>query len=151
MSLSIRRQVDRMRIRWPDFKLVERNRQFARWTGTLQPLSQGYRIQISLGRIRRGQSGADLVREDVRVVDPLLQRRSEDPDGQIPHVYSVPGDPKRPRLCLHDPEQAEWHGGRYVADTIVPWTIDWLACYEGWLVTGRWVGGGRHPDGTIDL
>ena len=31
-----------------------------------------------------------------------------------------------------------------VARIIVPWTIDWLACYEGWLATGEWTGGGRH-------
>ena len=30
--------------------------------------------------------------------------------------------------------------------TIVPWTIDWLACYEGWLATGEWAGGGIHTD-----
>jgi len=31
-----------------------------------------------------------------------------------------------------------------IALTTVPWAADWLACYEGWLATGRWHGGGRH-------
>jgi len=32
-----------------------------------------------------------------------------------------------------------------IADTIVPWTADWLAHYEIWLVTGDWYGGGEWP------
>ncbi|WP_244438191.1 hypothetical protein [Afipia birgiae] len=31
-----------------------------------------------------------------------------------------------------------------IASTTVPWALDWLACYELWLMTGRWTGGGRH-------
>lgn len=151
MSLSIMRQIERMRARWPDFRVVERNRRLACWEGTIRPLSQSYRIQISLHRLRQHWPSVDLLREDVRVIDPLLRRRAEDPQRQIPHVYSVPGDPERPRLCLHDPETNEWHAGCVVANTIVPWTIDWLGCYEGWLATGRWAGGGRHPDGTFDV
>ena len=151
MSLSIMQQVERMRIRWPDFRVVERNRRFACWEGPLRPLTQSYRIRINLHRTRRRGPGVDVLREDVRVIDPLLRHRAEDPQGQIPHVYSSADDPKRPQLCLHDPEKNEWHAGCVVAYTIVPWTIDWLACYEGWLATGRWAGGGRHPDGTFDV
>lgn len=33
----------------------------------------------------------------------------------------------------------------HLSQTIVPWSADWLACYELWLMTGRWTGGGRHP------
>ncbi|MYD87819.1 MAG: hypothetical protein F4018_15215 [Acidobacteria bacterium] len=28
---------------------------------------------------------------------------------------------------------------------IVPWTSEWLACYEIWLATGKWLGGGTTP------
>ena len=31
------------------------------------------------------------------------------------------------------------------ADTLVPWTIEWLFHYEIWLATGTWCGGGEHP------
>ena len=31
-----------------------------------------------------------------------------------------------------------------LASTTVLWALDWLACYELWLMTGRWTGGGRH-------
>ena len=151
MSLSVMEQIRRMHTRWPDFRVVERNSSFACWEGTVQPLSQSYQIRISLTRDRQGGRAADMLREDVRVIDPLLRRRAADPKVPIPHIYSIPDDPERPRLCLHDPETNEWHAGRVVAGTIVPWTIDWLACYEGWLATGRWAGGGRHPDGTFDV
>ena len=47
-------------------------------------------------------------------------------------------------LCLFDPDREQWCASDLIADTTVPWTVDWLACYEGWLATGRWHGGGRH-------
>jgi hypothetical protein len=31
-----------------------------------------------------------------------------------------------------------------IAETIAPWAMDWIACYELWLMTGVWTGGGRH-------
>ena len=47
-----------------------------------------------------------------------------------------------------------------IADTIVPWTCEWLVHYEIWFATGEWHGGGegleeeqgndRSPDGTRD-
>ena len=55
-----------------------------------------------------------------------------------------------PFLCLYDPDAGEWHPGMSIARTIIPWTIDWLACYEGWLATGEWTGGGHHPDFARD-
>jgi len=150
MSLSIARQVDRMRVRWPGFRVVDRGRRFACWEGQLRPLSQRYRVLVSLLRGRCPGQHADLLWPNVWVVDPVLRCRAEDPHGQIPHVYPNPEDPDRPSLCLYDPETNEWHAGSVVANTIVPWTIDWLACYEGWRATGRWAGGGRHSDGTFD-
>ena len=150
MSLSVMRQVERMRVRWPDFQVVERSRSFACWEGPLRPLSQSYRVRISLQRQRRKGQGEDVLQSRIQVLDPLLRRREEGPRREIPHVYRNTEDPERPHLCLFDPENNEWHAGCVVADTIVPWTIDWLASYEGWLATGRWAGGGRHPDGTVD-
>lgn len=32
-----------------------------------------------------------------------------------------------------------------IADTYIPWAIEWLYYYEIWLVTGEWCGGGIHP------
>ena len=40
--------------------------------------------------------------------------------------------------------KSEWTPAMTIASTTVPWALDWLACYELWLMTGRWTGGGRH-------
>lgn len=64
-------------------------------------------------------------------------------DGRhLPHVYST----KPVRLCLFDPQTAEWSPGAAIADTIVPWTYEWLFYFEEWLVSDEWKGGGRHPE-----
>jgi len=34
----------------------------------------------------------------------------------------------------------------YIADTIVPWTVEWLAAYEGWRATGTWYAGGHGTE-----
>ncbi|WP_330442271.1 hypothetical protein [Flavobacterium sp. C4GT6] len=59
----------------------------------------------------------------------------------LPHVY----DNKKQRLCLYYPDGKDWHQGMSLADTIVPWTAEWLYFYENWLNTGVWHGGGEHP------
>lgn len=33
-----------------------------------------------------------------------------------------------------------------IANTILPWTSLWLYYYEIWLGTGKWEGGGDHPE-----
>ena len=69
----------------------------------------------------------------------------DDPNDPIPHLYRNRRDPDHPMLCLYRPNTREWHAGCYVAGTIIPWTSEWLACYEIWLATGRWLGGGTTP------
>ena len=32
-----------------------------------------------------------------------------------------------------------------IADTIIPWVIEWIYFYELWKITGAWKGGGDHP------
>jgi hypothetical protein len=34
----------------------------------------------------------------------------------------------------------------FLADTVVPWTSEWLFFYEVWHATGLWLGGGTHPN-----
>ena len=42
--------------------------------------------------------------------------------------------------AIHNPEIEH---GTATWDT-VPWTIEWLAAYEGWRTTGQWTASGRH-------
>ena len=44
-------------------------------------------------------------------------------------------------LCYGD----EFASDMLIADTYIPWAIEWLYYYEIWLVTGEWCGGGIHP------
>jgi hypothetical protein len=112
-------------------------------------------VQDSRGRVHHGELTCDLrlqptpaslrytvrlayrhgTRPKVTVTDPPLQPH---PGARhLPHVYA--GDD----LCLNYP--GEWREDMLLARTIVPWTSEWLAFYELWLVTGEWLGGGTHP------
>lgn len=143
MSLTISKQVELMRQRWPDFRVINRTGRLVQWEGWLRPLSQMYTVQIAFYRERK--KGSAEHPPDVTVIDPPLRRRTEKPEEPIPHHYQNRNCPERPFLCLYDPAAREWHPRKSIAHTIIPWTIDWLACYEGWLATGEWRGGGRHP------
>ena len=143
--LSIWKQVEVMRRKWPMFRVLRRTRWSVLWEGPLRPLSQTYTVQLALQRDQnRNKATLSQTLPRVTVVNPLLRRRPENPADPIPHHYPNQSQPELPFLCLFDPVDREWHPGRAVAWTIIPWTIDWLACYEGWLATGEWTGGGRH-------
>lgn len=100
------------------------------WVGRIvpSPLSAVYTVRI---RYRLQE------RPDVDLVDPKLETR----DGtRPPHLF--PGG----KLCLCLPN--EWRSSMLLANTIVPWTAEWLIHYEIWLATGEWCGGGVHPNLT---
>lgn len=119
------------------------------WRGSLIPLATTYTLQVELSLPREvGYSRRVGGLPRVTVRSPKLARRVADPDAPIPHVYKNEKDPEFPALCLYDPTQKEWNQDQLVAETIVPWSIEWLACYELWHVDGNWVGGGRHPGET---
>ena len=107
------------------------------WTAMLQPtaLSRKYTVQIcyTLSSLPR-----------VKVLSQLPTRPGE----PLPHVY------REGVLCLHT--VGEWSPDMLIADTIVPWTCEWLIHYEIWLATGEWHGGGedlgegQKTDGSTD-
>lgn len=137
--LSVWQQVQRVRRKYRDtFDVVERTHDYAVWEGVVCPYAREYRVQILL----------DITREsswiEVTVIEPQLRHRGCKATDRIPHIYPNPTRPELPILCLFDPAANEWGYHRSVACTIIPWTIDWLGCYEGWLATGEWTGGGRH-------
>ncbi len=41
-------------------------------------------------------------------------------------------------LCLFFED--EWTPDMSFANTIVPWTLEWIGCYELWLETDTWIG-----------
>lgn len=146
MGLTIWKQAELMKRSWPDFRVLHQTRWFICWEGQLRPFNQTYMVQIFLLRKRGCSRDKLLTVPVVMVIDPLLHRRVENPSEPIPHHYANKDCPEMPFLCLYDPNapKREWHSRCRIATTIIPWTIDWLACYEGWLATGKWTGGGRH-------
>jgi hypothetical protein len=40
------------------------------------------------------------------------------------------------------PGSGEWTSKKCIAQTIIPWAIEWLFHYELWHLTGEWSGGG---------
>jgi hypothetical protein len=89
------------------------------WTGYLQPSpsSSRYRVQIAF----RGTG-----RPVVQVLEPKI---SDD----APHTYSDGS------LCLYY-RDGTWTKAKMLAETILPWTAEWLYFYEYWLATGKWLG-----------
>jgi hypothetical protein len=130
---------------WPNIKLVARQGACAAWRGPLRPLLQTFLVEIAY------RAPVIIERLDVRVLQPRtivlsppLRRRQSDPEGALPHVYyGADGDVT---LCMLDPEAAEWSPADSLAQTTVPWIVDWLAAYEGWRATGKWTASGRHVE-----
>lgn len=123
---SLPQQALALSVRFPDGKLRLTGGMLT-WTGEVTPteLSRTYLARI---RYRFG------AHPKVTVVRPALLTR---PGEGLPHVYT--GD----LLCLH--EDVDWAPTMSLADTIVPWTAEWLMYYEIWLATGKWEGGGQWP------
>ena len=132
-----------MRAAWPGFRIERVDARTAIWRGLLRPFLLSYDVQIFY-RVPLVIERIDPLRQQplVRVMSPLLRRRRDDVEGPLPHVYW--DDLVHPALCLFDQETNEWTPCRLLAETTVPWAVDWLACYEGWRATGEWTGGGRH-------
>ena len=61
----------------------------------------------------------------------------------FPHIYGCNINKHEVRLCLALPK--EFNYSMFIADTIIPWTVEWLFYYEIWLYSGTWYGGGVHP------
>jgi hypothetical protein len=142
----INQQVALMRQLWPGFQVRGKASWMVTWEGRLRPFHQSYLVKVFYC-IGRDLDSAEIlpVRPRVTVLEPLLTRRPEDPDETIPHHYPNRTDPEHPVLCLFDPREREWQHGDPIAETTLPWAVNWLACYEGWQATGEWTGGGRHP------
>lgn len=62
----------------------------------------------------------------------------------FPHKYEIDAENKRVRICLY--RYNEFNVFKVIANTVVPWTVEWLYFYELWLATGEWFGGGEHPN-----
>ncbi|GBU17765.1 MAG: hypothetical protein COT28_11900 [Methylobacterium sp. CG08_land_8_20_14_0_20_71_15] len=147
---SVRQQIGAMARRWPTFEVAEQSTTHALWFGGLIGVERSHRLSLEFAlpdhRDGKGMSARFPV---VRVLSPrLILKPNTAEEAPLPHVYFEEPDTTLSPLCLFDPSKSEWSHDDLVAHTTVPWAADWLACYEGWLATGRWHGGGRHGRGA---
>jgi hypothetical protein len=134
-----------MRHRWPDFEVAEEIPDKAVWFGPLVGIERPYRVMVEYGLPLSNSSERFRKFPLVRVLSPqLVPRFDVAEESPLPHVYFDEHDITLSPLCLFDPEAGEWSHHDLIAHTTIPWAADWLACYEGWLASGHWHGGGRH-------
>ncbi|MXO31617.1 hypothetical protein GFV01_00840 [Apibacter sp. B2912] len=101
------------------------------WNGNIKPseLSLEYSIKINYKRNQH---------PNVYIISPFPLKLPKD-EKKLKHVYSH----EKQHLCLYYRNINEWNSTMYIADTVIPWTSEWLLHYEYWLATdGIWNGGG---------
>jgi len=146
--IGIDDQIAAMATRWPSFAVVAKEGRRVIWEGPLHPVQRRYRVRIGYELPLAIERFTILdVQPRVQVLSPRLEQHPEFEEGPTPHVYVNKSDNTLPFLCLFDPYSGEWSPSDLIAETTLPWTSRYLYFYEGWLVTGKWLGGGRHPTG----
>ena len=142
-----------MHLRWPNFKVCLKTEDEVAWFGELVGIEHPYMVSVEYGLPRDPGTDPWFRRFPlVRVMSPPLEPQWDAPEAApLPHVYFYEPDIRLSPLCLFDPEAGEWGHSDAIALTTIPWTADWLACYEIWLATGRWRGGGRHPINPTEI
>ena len=104
------------------------------WWGDIRPtpLSRIYKIRIECHGLQR-RPRVILYGDHIEGID----RRD------FPHHFEIDREKPEVVLCLHMPYEFDYRC--WIADTIIPWTQEWLYFYEIWLATGEWCGGGHVP------
>lgn len=72
------------------------------------------------------------------ILDPLI--KTEHNGKKAEHLYNDGS------LCLFFPKAKEFNSSKLIIEYVIPWISLWLFYYETWLVTGKWLGGGIHPN-----
>jgi len=143
--ISIEAQIAAMAARWGGFTVVQCSGRAATWEGWLCPQKTWYHVRIAYRVPLAPESFRVIaVQPRVQILDPVLELHPSYEEGPLPHVYINRQNPALPYLCLFDPYNHEWTPTDLIADTTVPWTARHLYFYEGWLLTHKWKGGGRH-------
>ena len=142
--LSVQDQDHRIRAVFPEIRLTLDDGWIGVWEGPLTPIMRRYRIRVTYFTFVDGYTW-------VQVVDPVIGLDPRKTGKFPPHIYFNRADLQYPRLCLYDPKERIWLPEEYIAETIIPWASNWLFFFEGWLATGKWEGGGRHPERSSDI
>lgn len=147
MPLSIAKQDRRIRQLYPEWRLVLDCGFMGVWEGPLTPINKTYQVRITYlaYNVFDGFILGNPV-ESVVVLDPPIGGDPRGTGERAQHVYYWDRHPDFPRLCLYDPVAADWDWNMLIAETLIPFAIDWLLWHEDWVATGIWRGKGRHPE-----
>ena len=102
------------------------------WSGKIKPsaLSKEYTVFLSY-RFDKSPK--------VWIIGDELEKLD---DANFPHKFDINPKNKMVQICLY--RYSEFNSSKLIANTIIPWTVEWLYYYELWLATGEWLGGGEH-------
>ncbi len=128
-------QQEAMRRSWPGIKGRKLPNGALYWVGALRPKAQYYIIGVYW-------NPKDMSLPYVMVLDPPLKPREGSSFVEIPHLIFHEDEPTRSGLCLFDPEGLEWSPADLIAETTIFWASEWLAYYELWHMTGKWLAPG---------
>lgn len=145
--ITVGEQVSSMADVFPDWSCERPTKRTAVWKGKLQPHKIIYTVRVEYTEplLPEGRS-ALYVQPLVEILAPKLKRRFGNAEGSLPHVYIAHPRTTRsgPFLCLFDDKQSQWTSDDLISNTTIPWTSNWLSCYESWTATGKWFGTGKH-------
>lgn len=104
------------------------------WSGKMcpSPLSQTYTVRLKY-KLKMYPC--------VTVQGQNLQKLD---DPELPHKFHVDKEKQLIEMCLF--LSPDFNSRMLLADTVIPWAVEWLYHYEIWLATNEWCGGGKHPD-----
>lgn len=153
-ALTSEEQIASMVKGWPAFLVLHATPWSIIWRGVVSPICCPYEVQISyyafevppLGIRHLSRRDTGTLRPYVQILSPQLSPLPG-PNGEIPHKFWNTRQPHLPYLCLHLPGQ--WDASMPIAETIVPWTVEWLIAYEGWRATGSWAAGGHGTERRV--
>ena len=125
-------QLVAIKIRYPESKVHIKNG-VLHWSGYLRPtaLSRTYHVVVDYKAKKRPV--VRLLGDNIKGLDK----------SNFPHKFNIDHVKKHVDLCLHLAH--EFNSSMLIADTIIPWAVEWLYFYEIWLTTNVWCGGGKHP------
>lgn len=141
---SLGAQIDRMRGRWPGFDHRTTADGLSIWRGTVQPYQASYDIGVLW------VPTSDL-KPWVFLIAPELKPRTGCTYEEIPHLLFDDDNPKLSGLCLFDPDEGEWSNRNLIADTTIPWAVEWLQHYEFWHFDGTWRGKSIGPESVAEI
>lgn len=114
--------------RYPDATVTGTRHELV-WRGTLTPTEYSASYEVVISHNLHQSPLVYVARPHLQLVPGKL----------LPHVFRLN------LLCLHTLSKS-WIASRLLADTLVPWSAEWLFFYEIWLASGgTWFGEGEHP------